>query len=176
MAKIQTDKQRKLTAQQELFSRFYTQNEALFGNGTLCYAEAYAFDLDTLSRQCPSHPPDDEADPDHQCEPSEYELAYQTCSVNGSRLLRNAKVQARITALLNEMLRDEVVDSQLAKLIMSADGPTRIAAIREYNKLRSRVTEKVDHTTGGQPFVLPGEIIQKNNLSGTHSGAKGDSA
>ena len=44
MAKIQTDKQRKLSPQQELFCRYYTQNEALFGNATLCYDEAYSFD------------------------------------------------------------------------------------------------------------------------------------
>jgi hypothetical protein len=29
-----------------------------------------------------------------------------------------------------------------------------------------RDKQEVDHTTGGQPFVLPAEIIAKNNLSG----------
>jgi hypothetical protein len=162
---------------QELFCRYFTQNEALFGNATLSYAEAYGFNFDELSHKCPTHPAKNEEEPDHECAPSEYALAYQTCSVNGSRLLRNAKVQALITKLLNDFLRDEVVDSQLAKLIMQDTEPAaKIAAIREYNKLRQRITEKVDHTSGGQPFVLPGEIIQKNNLGGTHSSAKGDRA
>jgi hypothetical protein len=35
-----------------------------------------------------------------------------------------------------------------------------------------RDKQEVDHTTGGQPFVLPGEIINKNNLSGPHPGSK----
>jgi hypothetical protein len=163
----------KLTAQQELFCRLYTQNEALFGNATLSYAESHGFALDTLSRECPRRVDLPEHTCDRDCPPSEYDSAYQTCSVNGSRALRNAKVQARITELLNEILRDDVVDSQLAKLIMQDGEPAaKIAAIREYNKLRARITEKVDHTTGGQPFVLPGEIIQKNKLSGPHPGAK----
>lgn len=54
-------------------------------------------------------------------------------------------MQVRITALLNEILRDDVVDSQLAKLIMQdAEPATKIAAIREYNKVRQRIVEKVD--------------------------------
>jgi hypothetical protein len=49
MAKAKPDKNRSLTPQQELFCRFYTQNEHLFGNATLSYAEAYGFKLDELS-------------------------------------------------------------------------------------------------------------------------------
>jgi hypothetical protein len=166
-----TEKQKKLTAQQELFCRFYTQNEELFGNATLCYAESHGFQLDTLSRECPRRSDEPKHSCTDDCPRSEYEFAYQTCSSNGSRALRNAKIQERITALLNEMLKDDVVDSQLAKLILSADGPTRIAAIREYNKLRQRIVEKVDHTTGGKPLYLPSEILSKNDLK---PGADGD--
>lgn len=146
MATIRTDKQRKLTAQQELFCRYYAQNEALFGHATFCYAESHGFDLDSLSNRCPVH---QEKDPEcgSACPLSEYRVAYSTCSSNGSRALRNAKIQDRITALLNEMLRDEVVDSQLAKLIIQDGEPaTKIAAIREYNKLRQRIVDKVEHT------------------------------
>ena len=151
MAKTRPDKQWTLNAQRDLFCRLYSQNSELFGNGTLCYAEAYGFDLDSLPKGCPNenHGEEDEGD----CSPSEYDLGYHTCSVNGSRLLRNADVQDRVTALLNEMLKDNVVDAQLAKLVMTADGPTRIAAIREYNKVRQRIVEKVDHTSGGLPIV-----------------------
>jgi hypothetical protein len=52
----------------------------------------------------------------------------------------------------------------------------QMLAARHYNKLRQRIVDKVDHTTGGKPFVLPGEIINKNNLSGTHPRPAGDSA
>jgi hypothetical protein len=178
VARVRSKTETKLTPQQELFCCFYTQNEALFGNATLSYAEAYAFDLDSLSHERPCNRDLDEDQNEHrhsvECPLSEYDIAYQTCSSNGSRLLRSAKVQARVTALLNDMLRDDVVDSQLAKLILNADGPTRIAAIREYNKLRQRIIDKVDHTTGGQPLYLPSEILTKNNLGGSKSGTNGD--
>ena len=49
---------------------------------------------------------------------SEYQLLMTYAVLLGSRLLRNAKVQARVTQLLNDMLRDDVVDSQLAKLVL----------------------------------------------------------
>jgi hypothetical protein len=160
MAKARPKKGKDLPAQREFFCRLYAQNSEFFGNATLSYAEAYAFNLDSLSRKCPNenHGDEDEG----ECAPSEYNLAYQTCSVNGSRLLRNAQVQDRVTSLLNEMLKDDIVDAQLAKLILDADGPTRIAAIREYNKIRQRIVEKVDHTSGGEPirgfnYITPGE-------------------
>jgi hypothetical protein len=38
-----------LNPQCELFCRYYTQNEKLFGNATHSYAEAYDYKLDTLS-------------------------------------------------------------------------------------------------------------------------------
>jgi len=167
MAKVKPKTESKLTPQQELFCRFYTQNEALFGNATLSYAEAYNFDLDSLSDERPCDGDSDEEGKDHKhtvdCPPSEHTIAYQTCSSNGSRLLRTAKVQARITALLNQMLRDEIVDSQLAKLILQDAKPeAKIAAIREYNKIRNRIIDRVDHTTGGEPikgfnYITPNE-------------------
>jgi hypothetical protein len=157
----------KLNPQQELFCRFYTQNEALFGNATLSYAEAYKFGLDDLLDEAPTN------EDGQVVGKSPYRLAYDTCSSLGWRLLRNEKIQARVTELLNEILKDDVVDAQLARLIMSGDGPTRVAAIREYNKLRQRIVDKVDHTTGGKPLILPAEIITKNGLN---PGAKGDRA
>lgn len=148
---------RQVTPQQELFCRYYTQNELLFGNATLSYAEAYDFELDSISQLRPC---DDKPNHTHarECEPSPYDLAYHTCSVNGSRLLRNADIQKRVTVLLNEILSDSVVDSQLAKLIMQdAEPATKIAAIREYNKLRSRIKEQVEHSGLVVAVQIPAE-------------------
>lgn len=142
-----------LNAKQEYFCRLYTQNSELFGNATMCYAEAYGFDLDSLSRERPC-----DLEPDHEhmpsCPPSQYTVAYQTCSSNGSRSLRNAKIQRRITELLNEFMRDDVVDAQLVKTILQDHKlDAKVAAIREYNKLRQRIVEKVDHTSKGKEIV-----------------------
>jgi hypothetical protein len=98
-------------------------------------------------------------------EASEYDKAVHVCAVEASRLLRIPEVQSRITALLNEILKDDVVDSQLAKLIMQDDEPAaKIAAIREYNKVWQRITEKHDITRGGLPIT--GMRITKDNGEG----------
>jgi len=134
-----------LKPQHELFCQLYVKNEELFGNATLCYAEAYNYKLDTLSHE------ESRDEFGQLIEASEYDRAYNTCSVDGSKLLRNAKVQERITKFLNEMLKDDIVDAQLAKVILQNDKlEPKVSAIREYNKIRQRITEKVDVTSGGE--------------------------
>lgn len=127
-----------LNAKRELFCRYYTQNDELFGNATLSYAEAFDYRLDELSQ-------DDEIRDQKGkiIEPSTYDKAYRVCSVMGHRLLRNTSVQERLTKLLNELLKDEVVDSELAKVIKQDVKPeAKVSAIREYNKLRGRIIDK----------------------------------
>lgn len=104
-----------LNPKHELFCQLYVKNAELFGNATKCYAEAYGFKLDELS------PTDEETG-----EPignSEYTIAERTSAVNGSKLLRSTKIQDRITILLNEMLKDVVVDAELAKVILQNNNP-----------------------------------------------------
>lgn len=71
-----------------------------------------------------------------------------TASANSSRLLGNAKILARIEELLNsEALNDQIVDAHLSLLLRQmGDYKTKLGAIREYNKLKQRITEKIDHT------------------------------
>lgn len=149
--------QDQLNLNQERFCQLYAKNSYLFGNATLAYAEAYDFDLNSLSDEIPK------AEPNERKPLSEYQRAYNTCSVNASQLLRKSKIQDRVNTLLNELLQDSIVDAQLAKLIMSGD----IQAIREYNKLRQRIVEKSDITTAGMPLILAPEILEKNGITTT---------
>lgn len=139
-----------LNPKQELFCRYYVQNRALFGNATLSYAEAYEYKLEELNRERPliSGTAGKE---DAKYGDSEYTLAYNACSVQGCVLLRNHKVNERLTVLLNELLKEEVVDSELAKVIMQdGDLAPKVAAIKEFNKLKGRIIEKADITTKGE--------------------------
>lgn len=139
-----------LSPQQELFCRFYAQNNELFSNGTLSYAEAYDFRLDELSHESPIIKTDDKGKAVEWGE-SEYTKAYNTCSALASRLLRSEKIQNRVISLMNEWMKDEVVDSELFKVIMqNSKLESKVAAIREYNKIKGRVTEKIDHTSKGE--------------------------
>jgi hypothetical protein len=146
----------------ELFCAYYVQNSDTFGNGTQSYGEAYEYNLDELSR--------DDAMYDWEGEGKErrkiitvdstYDRAINVCAMQSSRLLRNAKIQHRIREMLNEMLRDEVIDGELSKLVMQdKDLAAKMSAIREYNKLRNRITDHVKHT-GSIQF---GEMEAKSN-------------
>jgi hypothetical protein len=102
----------------ELFCRYYTQNESLFGNGTHSYAEAFGYKLDTLSKEVRYKVIKKGGQEIKNKIPSEYDAACLVCAVESHRLLRKPKIQARITDLLCEMLSDKVVDSQLVKVVM----------------------------------------------------------
>lgn len=104
-----------INIKQDLFCFLYTSDAECFGNATKSYA--YAYDI----------------------EPNE------SCASNGSRLLRNDKVRARINTLLDALINPETVDRELIKLVMqNGDLGVKIAAIREYNKVKGRVAEKID--------------------------------
>lgn len=137
----------KLNPKQELFCQYYAKNELLFGNATLAYAEAYGYRLEELPREV-TYSEDEKT----VLEDSAYNKAYNVCSVQGSKHLRNPKIQDRVTQLLNELMRDDVVDAQLVKVIIQDHKlDAKVSAIREYNKLKQRIVEKSDLTSGGQP-------------------------
>lgn len=157
-----------LSPRHEAFCRYYTQNKRLFGNGTLSYAEAYGYDLDTL--------PDDDAvyllksgeevlEYDYvnlssevtkgaiKIKDSTRKITYDYCSQSASRLLRNVKIDKRVKQLLVESLDDELVDSTLTEIIVNGGKDSdRVNAIKVYNDLKQRIIKKIDLTTGGQPL------------------------
>lgn len=58
-------------------------------------------------------------------------------------------------------LNDQFVDKQLEKLIVQdADFNTKMKAIAEYNKLKSRITEKKDITSGGEKIDMPVALVE----------------
>lgn len=119
----------KLNAKQELFCQLYASDREFFGNGVQSYIEAYK--PETKSPNW-----------------------YKTVCSASSRLLSDVKVCKRINELLSaEGLNDEFVDKQLLYVIAQHDDRgAKVAAIREYNKLRARITEKLDHTSDGKPI------------------------
>ena len=124
-----------VNARQELFCQLYVSKE-FFGNGVQTYIEAY--------------------DPD-QSKPN----WYKTAMASSSRLLTNVKVLARINELLDDSgLNDAFVDKQLLMLMtQNADFTNKLGAMKEYNKLKSRITEKVDLSSKGEK--IGGFIVVK---------------
>jgi len=113
-----------LAIKQELFCQCYAKNRELFGNATLSYAEAFEYKLELLDGD-------------------DYRKQYSVCATMSSRLLKKDEIQARIVVLLNELLKDDIVDSELAKIIQQdADLPSKIRAINEFNKIRGRILDR----------------------------------
>lgn len=121
-----------INAKQELFCQLYATDREFFGNGVESYVEAYGIDLNKKG-------------------------AYGSARATASRLLTNANILKRIDELLEvKGLNDQAVDKELAFVIVQkADLGSKVAAIREYNKLRQRITEKIDHTTNGKELPSP---------------------
>lgn len=119
-----------LTTRQEQFCQLYATDSEFFGNGVQSYLEIYDID---------------------QSKPNWYKTA---CSA-ASDLLSNPKVFNRINDLLSEGgLNDQNADKQLMFLInQQEDKSVKLGALREYNKLKARITEKIDVTTQGEKIT-----------------------
>jgi hypothetical protein len=109
-----------MTFQQKRFCELYVTRE-FFGNGVESYMEAYNIDKTK-------------------------EGAYESARTGAWRLLTDVDILNKINSLLDSQgLNDSNVDKQLLFLInQHADFTAKNAAIREYNKLKSRITDKVD--------------------------------
>ena len=157
-----------LSPKQERFCVLYTQNYELFGNATLSYAEAYGYDLESMDRDDAIYKlntgeevdqktyddlPSEKTKRAECIKESTYKRYYDLCSSYGSRLRRNDKIQTRCRELLNAFMIDNVIDARLTEIILKGKDQDSINAIKEYNKLKQRITERVDHTSKGESIV-----------------------
>jgi hypothetical protein len=121
-----------LNQKQEKFCQLYASEVEFFGNGTQSYIEAYGIDTSKPG-------------------------AYNGARASASELLTKPNILKRIDELLEvDGLNDQAVDKELAFVILQkADLGSKVAAIREYNKLKTRVITKLDHTTNGKELPTP---------------------
>lgn len=141
---VETDIKTQLRPERETFCQLYTLDMELKGNGTLCYAEAYGYELNSLSRETIK-----DMDGNIISE-SEYDKQYHVCSTAASRLLRDDDIKARIRELLKEYLNDDVLDAELAKIIIQdRDLAVKRHAIADANKLKGRIIERFDGKVSG---------------------------
>jgi hypothetical protein len=127
-------KKNELTLKQEKFCELYASDEEFFGNGVKSYLEVYGYKNE-----------------------DGHKISYETAKSNAYRLLTKAHILKRINELFEARgLNDTFVDKQLEKLItQDADFKSKLGAIKEYNALKARITQKVDHTTNGKELPQP---------------------
>ncbi len=113
-------KKTKVTPKQEKFCQLYAGEEEFFGNGVQSYIEA-GYDIDMTKPNW-----------------------YKTACVAASQLLSNVKVLKRIDEILEEQgFNDQFIDKQLKFLATQhVDFKAKLGAVKEYNKLKQRITDK----------------------------------
>ncbi len=110
-----------LNAKQIEFCNLFISQDYL-GHGTESYAEAYGCDL-TDVRQ------------------------YNTAKSQASKLLTKPNILEYLNKLIDVRLNDQFVDKQLGFLIaQKSDLSVTLGGIREYNKLKQRIQDKLEIT------------------------------
>lgn len=174
IAAITTD----LNEARKMFCWYFVFNPEMRNNATGSYAYAYGYDLSDEKK----FPRDDavyeevEVGKDRRGKPvmerkmvraSTHERARLTCSVNAHRLLTNAKIQEYIVELRNLLLKDEIVDAELAKIIVQDDDlSAKVKAIQVFNGLRKR--------GGSDDKPPPGSLVQHFTQINIHPPQHGD--
>jgi hypothetical protein len=135
----------KLNPKQLLFCKLYASDIEFFGNGTQSYIHAY--------------------------KPKQVGNWYKTVMSCASALLRNPKVCEEINRLLElDTLNNVSVDKQLAFIITQySDLQAKMAAIREYNKLKQRIVERTDITSDNKPLVFDNAFAPKTKTNSEQS-------
>jgi phage terminase small subunit len=147
-----TETKTALTPKQELFCQYFASDREFFGNGTQSYIEAYNVNLNEKG-------------------------AYQTARACAYESLTKPHILARINELLEvEGLNDVAVDKQLKLVIaQSADYPSKVAAIREYNKLKARIVDKSEQTIVAD-VTSNGETVGSSQLDTLMAALKDNTA
>lgn len=132
-----------LNPKQEFFCQLYATNIEYLGNWTQAYAMAYWKDLD---------------------DPKENKASRNWAYEN----LTKPDILERIRELQNDFLSEEMVDKELSFVALQrADLSSKMRAISEFNKLKKRITEKMElkHTDLWEA-LLRLKKTRKNKLDG----------
>lgn len=118
--KVNKDGEGKLNSNQLLFCQYYVSEE-YFGNGVKSYCKAYNIDVTDIQK-------------------------YNNARFKASDLLSLPHISEHINKLLDDAgLNDNFVDKRLLFLMsQNEDKSTSLGAIREYNKLRNRITDRLE--------------------------------
>ncbi len=149
-----------LNPRQRKFLENYLLNDEMRGNATQSYLDAYGYDL-------MDYPDDDGVcdDEGKQVTRSSREKAYDMCATNASLLMRNHKIQEAKTAILNANMTEAIVDSKMFWHILYGKGEHSIQAIREFNRLKGRIKEKLELSGDAAIQDFYSKILKRNDDS-----------
>lgn len=135
-------------AKWELFAHLYAghHNMKMFGNGLQCYSLAYGYTEKIQKKQKEISDLQKKAASGYTVKvaglESEIKSAQNVCSVESSRLLVNPSIKARCDFLIDATISDEFADRELQYVILQrGDLTSKVAAVREYNRVKSRAVD-----------------------------------
>lgn len=137
-----------LSPQEVKFCEIFWTDNACMGNGTRSYAKAYEISLEQLEGESEQ----------------ETKRRYSDTSSYCSRLLNQSRIKQYLTLLIQNSFNNQAVDDELAKLIrQNAKLEPKLGAIREFNRLKQRILDKIDLSSNGEPiqFVISESIAKK---------------
>jgi len=123
----------KLNINQELFCQLYAGGKSeYFGNGVWCYILAYKRDVPLISYS--------------QLNETQKKI-YDKAKADASELLTKGNIADRCNELIDSLIKDDVVDRELTKVIMQNDElSAKVSAIKEYNQLKNRLKQPENQT------------------------------
>lgn len=141
---VKKEKKSKLSLKQERFCRLFASDKEFFGNGVQSYMKAW--DLEFTKKN------------------------YNVAKASAFKLLTYVYITDRINELFEARgLNDVFVDKQLEKLLtQDADFRTKVQAIKEYNNLKARITQKHELINPVNVTITRGSNPEGNgHISGT---------
>lgn len=106
----------KLTTKEEAFCQYFSTEVDCFGNGVQAYLKAFG-----------------------------PKVTYKTAKSQAYRLLTKPYIINRCRKLIDTYFSNEVADRELAMVALQyGDLSAKVAAIREYNKVKKRITDVVE--------------------------------
>ena len=120
---------KRLNPNQRAFCEYYAGGGEYFGNGVWSYILAYKKEQDIPLISYSSL---------NEIQKRAYEIA----KADAANLVAKSNIQKRCNELLDALIKDEIVDRELAKVIMqNSELPAKVSAIKEYNLLRNRIKQ-----------------------------------
>lgn len=135
-----------LNPNEKMYCQLYFGGGEYFGNGVWSYIKAFNFDVPLLPISFLK---------------TKEKKKYNVARSGSSDLLAKPHIINEGNKILDSLFKEEIVDRELTKIIMQdKDKMSKNVAIREFNRLKSRVSDKIDLTSKGKQIQPIIEIIK----------------
>lgn len=162
---------KKLSPEHELFCQLYVgnHNRDLFGNATRCYMEAYGFNerVSNIRNQISQLAQD--RDRGYTTEVKALEANIKSIETSartaGNRLFTNVYIRARVDSLMDSMITEEFYDREMLYVAgQRFDLASKVAAMREFNALKKRISKDPPATVGPITIQISPDVLNKMGL------------